>query len=435
MENSNVQRAIGSLIKYWPLVFVGLLLFVLAPSLAKAGIIVFALGEVILETTSTGRKPDVSSTLTFLRPDLYPLDTILRRLDTRRGAMRAKAQKVQWEEMDVLPYADTKNGADTAGGAGASKAWVVNNGSYWKVDDIAYLPTDGTKLLVTDVVGNTVTVYKIGAVADETAFGIVPAIADTDPIIRMANAKEEYNLASESKAANKVQLYNYTQIFDAVLAISETRINTEDWSMHDYDANQLQHLFDLRRQMENATVFGQRALIADPTSARNRGFMGGIVSYLSTHDITYTAGSITESLLIDWMKQAGTGNNGSKRRIMACSPNLTAEIDKVLLASGTLQSFRDETILGVAATRIHTSFMDAYLVNNQGFVEYGKTNYGVIIDPANVRRRPLRAMKVKRVEENNRDGRARQWIEETTLEVRNEKTHAVIRDSATDTFS
>ena len=434
MKNFNLTRACSLLKSYWPLLFVGLLISVLAQD-ATAGIIIFALGEVILETTSTGRKPDVSSTLTFLRPDLYPLDTILRRLDSERGAMRAKAQKVQWEEMNVLPYTDTKNGADVAGGAGASKDWVVDNGAFWKVDDIAYLPADGTKLLVTDVVGNTITVYTIGAVGDETAFGIVPAIGDGDTIVRMANAKEEYNLASESKAANKVQVYNYTQIFDAVLAISETRLATDDWSMHDYDANQLQHLFDLRRQLENATVFGKRALIPDPSSSRGRGFMGGITSYLTTNDITYTAGSVTESLLIDWAKQAGTGNNGSRRRLLIASPNLTADIDKVLLASGTLQSFRDETVLGVMATRIKTSFIDLYLIKNQGFQEYGKTNYGVIIDPANIRRRPLRPMKIKRVEENNRDGRARQWIEECTLEVRNEPTHAVIRDSATDTFS
>ena len=77
----------------------------------------------------------------------------------------------------------------------------MTNGGYWKPEDVAYLPADGTKLLVTAVSSNTLTVYAIGA----TAFGTVPAIADGDVIIRMTNAKEEYNLSSAAKSVAKTQ--------------------------------------------------------------------------------------------------------------------------------------------------------------------------------------------------------------------------------------
>ena len=123
------------------------------------------------------------------------------------------------------------------------------------------------------------------------------------------------------------------------------------------------------------------------------------MNYITTNDITFTAGNITESLLIDWAAQIGTGNNGSRMRLCFTSKNMQAEIDKVLINSSTLQSSREEKVLGVEATMLKTTFVDIVFIYNQGFVEYGKTNYSLVIDPANVRRRPLRAMTVERVEE------------------------------------
>ena len=107
----------------------------------------------------------------------------------------------------------------------------------------------------------------------------------------------------------------------------------------------------------------------------------------------------------------------------------------MLIASGTLQSTRGENVLGVEATRIHTSFGDVFLVNHPGLNLLGKTNWGLIIDPMEVRRRTLRGMQIKDVTDNDVDGRDKQWIEECTIEVRKEKAHAVVRDSATDSFA
>ena len=44
-------------------------------------------------------------------------------------------------------------------------------------------------------------------------------------------------------------------------------------------------------------------------------------------------------------------------------------------------------------------------------------------------------MKIKDVTDKDVDGRDQQWQEEATIEVRKEKTHAVIRDTATDSFA
>lgn len=416
-----------------------------AASLAKGlgltlGIAGLGLGAAIENITETStpddhKVRDVAEDLTWLRPDIYPMDTILRRMEVKRGMKKAKQVKVEWEEDDIIPRTDTANGGETAGSAGASVDVTVATVANWRKDDLIYLPDNATApgavLYVSAIAGNDLTVYRVVA---GTTFGTVPAIANGETLVRLANAKEEHGYASLSRTTMPVQYFNYPQIFDTVVAISGTRMATENYTEDDYSRSEKQVLYDYRSGLEYATIFGKRAKVADPTTGKQRTFMGGITSFLSTNDITYTTGSLTESILIDWCKQVFTGNAGSKIRLMFTTPNLTAEIDKILITSGSLQSFRDEKVLGVSATRIHSSFGDIMLINHQGMAEMGKSNYGLLIDPKHIRRRPLRPMFRKDVQAPNIDGQAEQWLEEVTTEVRYELTHAVMRDSATDGF-
>lgn len=404
-------------------------------------LIPFALGATTVQDITETSTPDdhkvrdVSEELTWLRPSRYPLDTILRRMEAARGMKRAKQVKVEWEEDDIIPRTDTVDGLVSAGSAGASVTVTVDNGNYWRKDDLIYLPENATDagavLYVSAVSGNDLTVYRVVA---GTSFGTVPALADAEKIVRMTNAKEEHGRASASRTTMPAQFFNYTQIFDTVVAISGTRMATENYTEDDYSRSEKQVLYDYRSGLEYANIFGKRAKVADPTTGKQRTFVGGITYYLSTNDITYTSGSLTESILIDWCKQIFSGTAGSETRLMFSTPNLTAEIDKILLATGTLQSFRDEKVLGVSATRIKSSFGSLMLINHQGMEEMGKSNYGLVVDPAAVRRRPLRPMRTKRVEDDDIDGQAEQWLEECSLEVRGERRHAVIRDSSTDSF-
>lgn len=433
--------------------FVGVLLVMasavlwLIPGLAAAApfasLLGFGLGTTYAtdltdkDTPSTHKVRDVSTKLTWLRPSRYPLDTILRRIDAKYGAQRAKQIKVEWEEDDSLPRGDTVNGATSAGSAGASKSITVDNGNYWRKDDLIYLPDNATSpgaiLYVASVSGNVLTVYLV--TAGGTTFGTVPALADAEALKRMGNAKEEQSNASDSRVSMPGQLYNYTEIFDAVVAISGTKEATENYTEDDKRRSEKQSLYDLRQHFEYSAIFGDRALINDPTTGKQRGFMGGITYFMSTNDLTYTAGSLTEANIIDFMRQLFSGNAGSDVRYWFATPNQQAEVDKILASTSTLRNSRNEKQLGVMCKSIETTFGKCYMFNHQGLSEMGKTNWGLIIDPAQIRRRPLRPMKIKQVEDSDVDGKAEQWLEECSIEVRYEECHAVVRDSATDGFS
>lgn len=403
-----------------------------------------AVGITLVERISESSTPDahkvrdVSMQLTQLRPDDKPLDTILRRMEAVRGREMAENEKIEWEEDDIIPRNDTVSGAHGAGSAGDPVEVSVADGTRWRPDDIIYLPENssapGAKLYVADVNGNVVTVYRLDPGSSETSFGTVPALADEEELRRISNAKEEMSNASRARGTMPDQLYNYQQIVDATVEISNTRLATRNYTLNDYDRNQKQVLYDYRTSLEYNTIFGDRARIVDPTTGEVRWFMGGITFFLSTNDLTYTAGSLTEANLIDFMKAVFSGNAGSRTRLFFTTPNLTAEIDKILISSSTLQSTRGEKVLGVSANRLHSSFGDLMLINHQGLEELGKSNYGLILDPAYIRRRPLRPMTRKEITDADVDGLAEQWIEQYSMEVRYEVTHAVVRDSSTDSF-
>jgi len=385
---------------------------------------------------------DVSMTLSKLRPDVFTLDTIMRRMEASNNGMPtedASAVKIEWEEDDVIPYKTTVDGATTAGSPGDPVTVTVDDQNVIKPADQIYLPENSTDsgaiLLAESVSGNDVTVRRVDQETSESSYGTVPALADGEKLRVSSRAKTEQDTASVAQGTMPNQLYNYTQILDAVVSASNTRMATENYTEADWDRNRNNNLFELRRKIENAAVFGNRGIYTHPTTGKQIQMMGGIVRYLESNDLTYSMGSLTEGNLIDFAQQMFSGNNGSRLRWWFSTPNQTAEIDKILIDSGTLQSTRDENVLGVEATRIHSSFGDFMLINNQNFAEMGKTNYGLILDPMNFRRRTLRNMTINRnVQDNDIDGRADQWIEEFTVEVRKESTHGVVRDSSTDSF-
>ena len=385
---------------------------------------------------------DVSITLSKLRPDVFTLDTIMRRMEASSNGMPtedATQVKVEWEEDDVIKYDTTANGGTSSGTSGNSVDITVNDDNVVFENDLLYLPENssapGAVLYVSTVSGTTATVYRANMDNSESSFGTVPAIDDGEEIRVLTRGKAEQDTASEAQGTMPAQKYNHTQILDQVVAASETRLATDNYTEEDWTRNRDNNLYEFRRKLENAQVFGERMKLTDPESGNQITFMGGITSFLDSNDLTYTAGNLSESTLIDFARQIFSGNNGSRLRWLFSTPKQTAEIDKILIASGTLQSTRDENVLGVEATRLHTSFGDLMLINNQAFAEIGKDNYGLVVDPMNIRRRTLRNMKINRnVQANDVDGRADQWIEECTIEVRKESTHAVIRDSSTDSF-
>jgi len=380
---------------------------------------------------------DVSSVLTKIRPTLAPVDTILRAI----GTQPASAVKVEWEEDELIPREDTVASATTAGAAGDPVTVQVNMPAIWRPHDVILTYDSGNPvlLLVTAVSGNSITVYRLINGSDLTAFGAVPDLAANQKLYRLATAKPEFGTAGSGRATMPVQKFNWTQIYEAVIEFSNTRARTRNYTQDDRARAEEQALYDYRTSIEQSTIFGQPSNILDPTTGEFRRTAAGILWYLQTNFVTYNNSSdpLTEAKLMDLVEAAFSGVTGSQQKFLVASPGLITKIDKILLTAGSpnyLMADREKTKrLGLEITTVRTGHGVLNIVKHEGLRFMGKQEWGLVFDPAYIRRRVLRPMTRKDVTPPDLDGVRIQWLEESTVEVRYEKAHAVIYNVDTDT--
>ena len=132
-------------------------------------------------------------------------------------------------------------------------------------------------------------------------------------------------------------------------------------------------------------------------------------------------------MIIDWLTSIFTGNNGSSTRVLFADSYLAAELMKVPLTS--LRSRALKQVLGVICEELVFNFGKLYVKHHRGFNEMGFAHYGVVLDMEQISKRDLIPMYRQplnlRSQGVHKD--AEQWLEQTTIEVRNPAAHAIIQ--------
>lgn len=376
---------------------------------------------------------DVSTILSKLEPDLYPLDTILRRMKKGPAATQTK---IEWARTVSLPRTDTIAADSAAGSAGAAKVITVTTPNMWRIDDIIITPGSVTNppLLVTAVnyTNGQVTVYALDqkSTVNVTGYGTVPALTTGDVIAWLGNSKAEGFTQSYSRAQFPTYDYNYCELSDTIVDVTLTRKNTKNYTEDDWKRARREQLKEFRRSLEYKRWFGIRSEVKDPTDpTKDRWTMHGITRFLSkkfNYDKDATGTKITEAMLIDWLASAFGGNNGSPSRFLFADTWLMAELAKCGLTNR--RNLKNEVVLGIKVGMVQTDFGTLFLKHHRGFNEMGKEHYGVIVDMAQVYNRELRPMERKelKLQDIGTDKDAEQYKEQASQEVRNPECHAVI---------
>jgi hypothetical protein len=383
-------------------------------------------------TPSTHLVRDVSTVLSKLQPDRYPLDTMLRRMPS---GPRATQDKIEWAKISSLPRKDTLNGATEAGNPAKSKDIVVTNGLMWRVDDVFITPLTSTNpaFWVKAINGNTLTVYALGELTtlNPTGFGTVPALADQTVISWLGNAKAEGFDASVSRMKMPDYDYNWQELFDATVTVSKTRRNTKNYTEDDYIRSCRSQLEEFRKSIEGKIWFQKASRTVDPTTGEHRWTMNGITRYI-TKQLKYDKDlveqpRITEAMVIDWLVEAFSGNNGSENRFLFADTYLSGELLKVPLVANRLRD-QAETVLGVKVNRLEVNMGTVFLKTHRMFNELGYDHFGVIVDMENIQKRDLRPMEriILKLEDVGKDLEGQQYKEQSSIAVVNPPTHALI---------
>jgi hypothetical protein len=357
---------------------------------------------------------DMSDTIALLQPNAEPFMSFLK--IAKRNTEVARNPKFEWLEDDLQPRWDAINNA--AGYTASDTSIVVDNGSYFSVNDVVKVPRTGEVMLVTAIATNTLTVLR--------GYGVTSAaaIVDNDPLVIIGNANQEGSGTRELKSTQEVAKFNYTQIFKTPFGVTGTENATKMYGGNDLSYQQMKAGVQHKIDMARAFMFGERK--EDVSGGKPKRTTGGLLSFLTKNN--YDAGGQLTQTEFDNNISEVVFKYGSKEKILLASARLLSVINGWALGKMQVDNLAKQ--YGLEIFRYVTPFGTYNIMNYQHILEgavYG--GYGVVIDPESVKYRPLAGRDTKletNIQANDEDQRKDQYITEAGLEVRNPEKHAVI---------
>jgi hypothetical protein len=355
------------------------------------------------------RDIDVAGDIARLVPDASPFTVIL---------MRAKKKPTQtaefaWYDEEPGGYQTLINNA--AGYTATDTSLVVDDGTIFAPKDIIKVPRTGEVMFVSAVSTNTITVVR--------GYGttVAAALVDDDPLLRLGNAMEENSSAPLAKLKQPSKGFNYTQIFRTVFDQSMTSAS-ESLKTNETERNRLRKskALDHRLDLERAILFGERK----EDTANKRRTTGGLLSFI-TSNVKDAQGTLTEDEFEDFCEMLFA--YGSGRKLLVCSSKVISVINR--FGRDKLQTQSGESTYGIRMNQYTSAHGDLYIVKSRA-LDGPYSGYAIGVDMDYIAYRPLagRDTTLKtNIQNNDVDGWMDEYLTEAGLEVRLEKTHAILK--------
>jgi hypothetical protein len=251
---------------------------------------------------SAQRKIDMAQEILMLEPDSSPLTVITKNISKKS----TKDPKFQWMEDELEPRFDmVNNGAGYASGA---TSIVVDNGAYFRVQHVVYVPRTGESMLVTAVNTSTNTLTVTRGVGSTAA-----ALVDNDELLITSTAQPEGDASLTARSRNPVAVYNYTQIFREPWDATETERHSENEADDDWDHQALKHGIEHAKNIEYSGMVGHPS---EDTTSGVRRTTGGFKHFVVTN-ATDAGGTFTETELFSALRP--NFRYGAKEKWAFCS--------------------------------------------------------------------------------------------------------------------
>ena len=358
-------------------------------------------GESLTTDISRKESPDllmneVDNVITKIRPLSTPIDQISRVARARKS----QSMIVDYYSVDVKPSRTTvkteytEPGSEEATTNAQRVKLVTANDEIFEVSETLLVPglkgyeADGTTVSKSDLVlyvsskdeDGSIYVYAINGKKIGTIEKCVPSLSAGQAIIRMGRAATELDVQTGQFEALPVKEQNFCQIFK--MQVEESTLQkiakkNVPWRFSDSEEAAI---FDMRLGMEKTFMFGVKRQIYDAKKKESVYLTGGIW-WQAGKEYEYDASAgFTQNDLVDIMKEAFTGNGGTKRKMLVGGSDLIAainkmEITKVINASETTAAF------GMDFTQIVSKFGKLGVIFSEVFDDCGMSGYGFIVDP------------------------------------------------------
>lgn len=365
-------------------------------------------GTQTFEETNTNSpehlKRDVSKIVTEMRPDEFPLDTMLRNI---RKAEKASHVKVEFETVKYRERESALTAGFTAAGDATDESveLTINNINIWGVDDTAYVPSiDGAsskplRLLVMDVNRGT---NKITVTAINGATGQrVPTIANSTKIYRMGTAKEEKAATTDIIAQEPTLEYNYCQIQMAFLEQSVLRSLMSSESGYSHKDKFVQEIYNMRSSCEATNLYGTRGRVINKLTGVAQYAADGIFNRV-TNGTTYvgndtTGDVVTNKDITSMLEKVFAGNAGSDERLLLAGSTMIKHLQDVGLEKhiGPTQITAKH---GVEVLELESNFGKVMIKHSKMMDLFGDKETAFILDLKHIFKHDLEPMSKKNLD-------------------------------------
>lgn len=330
---------------------------------------------------------EIDRQIVKIRPMATPVDQLSR----CAGAKHSGSMIVDYYNVDTKPTSVTvksfaTNDDMTRGVLKTSNDNLIDVSDTLLCENVSGYDEDGNaddkSMLVLYVAAkddNGVTVMAVNGIPDKEDGILVPDVEVGTKLIRMGRAASELDVQTTQFEALPQKAQNFCQIFKMQIEQSTLQkiANKEvGWTMSDQEEAAI---YDMRLGMEKNFLFGVKRKIYDYRKKEYVMLTGGIWNQAGK-TFTYSDDKLTQDTVIDMMREAFTGNAGSKRKVLIGGSGLIGRLNK-LDYTKVINARESVAKWGIDFTEMTSKFGKLYVLLSEVFDECGMPDNGMIIDP------------------------------------------------------
>ena len=338
---------------------------------------------------------EIDSHIVKIRPMATPIDQISRWNGSKHcGSMVVDYYSVDTKPTVALLQDDYTETSATEGSSGVNKA-VISTSNSEIFEPTETILVKGVEGYADDGVtpsGNDLVLYVLGKTESGdlrviavngkkigSTMNCVPSLDSGTTLIRMGRAASELDVQTSQFESLPVKAQNYCQIFKMQIeqsTFAKIANKEANWSFSDQEEAAI---YDMRLGMEKNFLFGAKRKIYDPEKHEDVMLTGGIW-FQAGKTFGYSESSFTQDTLIDIMRNAFTGNAGSKRKVLIGGSGLIGAINKIDTTK-VISAGENFVKWGIDFSEIRSKFGKLYVLLSEVFDECGMPDNGLIVDP------------------------------------------------------
>lgn len=405
------------------------------------------LGEVAVIGTPTSRgtkesapdhqERDISTAVTEMKPDEFPLDTMLRKIRTSESA---KNEKVEYESVKYRERVSQTSVTFTANAdvnLNDNVELTVTDVKIWGVDDTAFFPSvyganDQELRVHVIAVDRATNKIRISALNGTGTTGQgVPTIPSGSTMCRMGTAKDEIASTTDIITQLPAQDFNFCQIHMCFLEQSVVNSLIKSYSGYSHKDKMVQEIYNMRSSMEATNLFGFKKDFIDPIDGKKKYHSDGIISKIQKkkeYSGTDASAPIQIADVLDLLEETFSQNAGSERRLLLAGKKVITNLQKIPLTR-EIGNMEINVQHGVSVKSLESNFGMLDIKHSKMLDAFGWEEKALVLDLSQIRKHDLEKMKVESLDPDKAGQRrvkdSKRILENSCITLRYPDTHLI----------